>query len=337
VSKDWYDVTKKYRSSLFLSSEKGAKRSLGRIRKAKLTIVKLHYAETMSDDLLAKLLPVVSGNLSALSIPLGMLQTKHMHALLKAGTNTITSVHVHGRPSDAYTGTWWKKAYILHDLPNLHELALTGLRVRGQFERFQAAVKSPIKKLRFDRIQFESEDCVGHLCWALVYHVNELHLRNIAVIYAEPMLQILSSVRTGLSVITTENLQNNLPWTTEEEALKCVAKNVEFMSINQLQGLAVFNGLNFQGSNYTRIEAFLEIRRYLASRSAMELPFLLPILFSWSRHPSEYMPNRLAIKSDITEDEKARLLECCSILNPEGPLPQFYEPDAAGPDLLEWF
>jgi len=176
---------------------------LSTFRKARLIINKLHYNIKIPDEVLSKLLPLLNGGLTALSLPADMLQSKHAYAIFKdpVSKHRIQSVHIYGKLADDYHTSWWKKAYILHDVPTLTELSLTGLYIKGIVREISAAVKSPITKLSLERLRFQSSTAIEHLCRHILYKLEDVRVRDIPLQETSDILTYFSTSWVGLKRI----------------------------------------------------------------------------------------------------------------------------------------
>lgn len=201
VCKDWHKLATSFRSSLFIASEKGARRFISTFRRAKLHIEKLHYSSSIPEDLLVKLLPLIQKkSFTALSVPVDMIQGRHVYHILKneSTLHPIQSLHIHGKLADDYHTSWWKKAYIMHNIPTLTELSLTGLFIKGIVHEVSAAIKSPIKKLQLERLRFQSSLAIEHLCRPILYDLEEARIASIACDDVHQILDYLGTSWVGL-------------------------------------------------------------------------------------------------------------------------------------------
>lgn len=98
----------------------------------------------------------------------------------------LEALHIFGNTFDGgrkaeFLGPWWKKAYHFHRIDSLTSLTLSGMILKGEFRAFQAAILSPIKYLHLSDILFEGVKAVQHVCWPLVYHLQELKLTQVSI------------------------------------------------------------------------------------------------------------------------------------------------------------
>jgi hypothetical protein len=191
VCKDWAKMTIPYRNLLILPTPRSVKRYIAHHPKLEASgIVTRHLRvndASIPEDILLKLVPLVSRGLTSLSISSAALQTRYLHDLIKSEHCNLQEIHVmgydHSSPPTPFitSGDWWKQAYRLHRIDTLTELKLSDIIFYGAFREFQASVLSPIGTLQLQNVYFSSKTAIEHLAWPLVYTLRNVTLINVGV------------------------------------------------------------------------------------------------------------------------------------------------------------
>lgn len=189
-----------------------------------------------------------------------MIQGKHVYYILKneATLHPIESLHIHGRLADDYHTSWWKKAYIMHNVPTLTELSLTGLYIKGLVREVSAAVKSPIKKLQLERLRFHSGFAVEHLCRPILYDLVDIRFTNIPGWAVAELVNYLCTSWTGIHRIELKEIPDYRPFGPEplivdtqtgelpEECISATSKDARLQKIRAM--LTLGRQLRFETS-----------------------------------------------------------------------------------------
>lgn len=320
VCKDWQVLAKQFRSVLFIGSEKGAKRFLTTFKRARLSITKLHYGVHIPDDLLFKLLPLLNRKLTALSLPVDMLQSKHAYNLLKnpSTNHPIHSVHVHGKLADDYHTSWWKKAYLLHDIPTLRELSLTGLYIKGIVREISAAVKSPITTLSLERLRFQSSLAVEHLCRPILYDLEDLHVSTIAPDHTRDILMYLSTSWTGLKRL-------DIPLFPAADSGKAAHPLLLDLSTKQLSS----DNSATQEDRLERVQALFKLCRKLKFNTAASVQFvdsMNQICFAADFAKPLPLPSVFNLRKELNEEDTKGFLQAYALLTGTRARPTIVDP-----------
>lgn len=322
VCKEWHHLAKPFRTAVFIASEKGAKRFLSTFRKANLRVDKLHYAESLPEDLLAKVLSIIpKKTLSALSIPVDMIQGKHVYQILKneGSLHPIQSLHIHGKLSNDYQTTWWKRAYVMHNIPTLTELSLTGLYIKGVSQEVSAAVLSPIKKLQLERLRFQSPLAIEHLCRHIVYHLKEVRLSNMASAEIQNILLYLGTswaVLHRLELVGVPNLPSGLTSPivvdTETGELPCTDSSSKNDRLDRLRALAtICRQLRFEtAAQINFFKAFLQFSTFVDDKYAALLP----------------LPDTFKLRKELDEDRVKAFQQAYTLLTGSYEKPTIVDP-----------
>jgi hypothetical protein len=326
VSKDWHTIAKKFRGAGFIGSEKGAKRFLSTFRKSNISIKKLHYDVNIADELLNKLLPLLHRGLTAVSIPVEMLNSKHAYTLFKnpATNHQIQSVHIYGKLADDYHTSWWKKAYIIHDIPTLTELSLTSLFIKGTPTEISAAVKSPIKSLSLVRIRFRSLASIEHLLRPIVYALEDIRILSLP----SPELSRLLSY-AGTSWVGLKRIEFPISdYAPHRSAMKVSDTSVLVIDVRK----DVLNGEEFKQDehNIHRLRALFQLYRKLNFETALSINFLDSALRICKSGPGEDLflplPKVFKLRKQLEDEEVKTFREAYALLTGSKERPTLVDP-----------
>lgn len=286
VCKEWHLLAKRHRNAIFIGSEKGAKRFLSTFRKASVNIDKLHYDVKIPVEILNKMLPLLNRRLTALSIPVDMLQSKHIYDLLKnpETNHSIQSFHIYGKLADDYQGSWWKRAYFMHNVPTLRELSLTNLFIKGTVTEISAAVLSPISKISFERLRFQSPAAIEHLCRHILYNVEDVKLSGLLTEDENDVLTYFGTSWVGLKRI--ELLKNSVSTTIDTRLERASANNC-------IQ----------DEETMEKMKAFFRLCRKLKFETSRSIGFLPNVMKILKSENSLSLPREFKLRKELEEDE----------------------------------
>lgn len=157
-----------------------------------------------------------------------------------------------------------EEAYIIHNVPTLTELSLTGLFIKGITAEISAAVKSPINKLSLERITFGYPDSLEHLIRPIVYALEDLRISNVSLTDLCGLLSCAFTSWVGLKRLELPAYYSTF------EALPVIRSLVVDVRKNIMIG--VYPHQNEQ--NLDRMRALFQLCRKLKFETALSMDLL---------------------------------------------------------------
>lgn len=232
------------------------------------------------------MLPLFKRNLTALSIPADILQSKHMYDLVKNPDlcHPIQSIHIYGKLADDYHGSWWKRAYFIHNVPTLTELSLTNLFIKGVVTEISAAVLSPITKVSFERLRFQSPAACEHLCRHILYETQDLRVSGLTSEDEKDVLTYFGASWSGLKRIE-------------------LLRSSERVVIDTRSEVASTDNAIKDEETMERMQALFRLCRKLKFETSRSIDFLSSVMKILQSHELLQLPKEFKLRKELEKDE----------------------------------